>query len=274
MTGFPTKVLAALTVICLTADVSNPAPRARPSPQESYETGAENLLLGLVNEAREQQGLPRLERDDRLVQAAQAHSRRMAESRQLGHQLAGEQPLPGRLAATRLRFSRDAENVATNTDAGAAHEGFMHSPGHRANILSPLYNSVGIGVVRSGERVWVTEDFAFRLPRLDEGQVEDEVASSIVRLRKAPSLQRIPVTRLRTLACGMAQSDALNTAGALKLPDVRYAAAYTTPDPADLPPNVRRLRDHADVSRFAVGACFAVTPKNPGGIYWVLIAFY
>ena len=35
-----------------------------------------------------------------------------------------------------------------------------------------------------------------------------------------------------------------------------------------------KLRGQAEIRRFAVGICFAASPKNPSGTYWVLMAFY
>ena len=52
-----------------------------------------------------------------------------------------------------------AENVGYGGSVEQVHTLFMGSSGHRANILKPAYSQVGIGVVRSGGRVWVTIDF-------------------------------------------------------------------------------------------------------------------
>jgi uncharacterized protein YkwD len=51
------------------------------------------------------------------------------------------------------------ENVGYGGDVNQVHAAFMASASHRANILNPAYSQVGIGVVHSGERVWVTIDF-------------------------------------------------------------------------------------------------------------------
>ena len=60
----------------------------------------------------------------------------------------------------------------------------------------------------------------------------------------------------------------------LGLPDVRYTVAFTTAEPAELPEGARKLRAQQDISRFAVGACFAASPEYPSGMYWMLMAFY
>ena len=39
------------------------------------------------------------------------------------------------------------------------HRAFLRSPAHRANILDPRKRVVGVGLVSSGGRLWVTELF-------------------------------------------------------------------------------------------------------------------
>ncbi len=55
------------------------------------------------------------------------------------------------------------ENIASGsagTLAGALHSAWMHSDGHRANILAPGYTRVGVGVHCSSDgSLWLTEDF-------------------------------------------------------------------------------------------------------------------
>ncbi len=50
------------------------------------------------------------------------------------------------------------ENIGVGGDVQALHDGFMGSTGHRANILGD-YDRVGVAVVASGSRIWVTFDF-------------------------------------------------------------------------------------------------------------------
>ena|SRR5579864_770680 len=123
-------------------------------------TAAEQQLVQLINQARSQQGLPPLPRNGQLQQAARAHSQLMASQQTLSHQLRSEPILRKRLALTGLRFHTDGETVAFNQSAEAAHQDLMHSPPHRAIILSPEYNAVGIGVVERDGTLWITEDFA------------------------------------------------------------------------------------------------------------------
>ena len=47
-------------------------------------------------------------------------------------------------------FNNAGENLALSQNAGLAMEGLMDSPLHRANILSPEYTKIGIGIMDGG----------------------------------------------------------------------------------------------------------------------------
>jgi uncharacterized protein YkwD len=51
------------------------------------------------------------------------------------------------------------ENVGMSGSCREIEHAFMRSPEHRANILASRFHRIGIGVVRSKGRVWVTYDF-------------------------------------------------------------------------------------------------------------------
>ena len=39
------------------------------------------------------------------------------------------------------------------------HQAFMDSPAHRENIMLNSFRYVGVGVIKSGDRLWVTVTF-------------------------------------------------------------------------------------------------------------------
>ena len=118
---------------------------------QQYDEAAEQQLFQLANQERARAGLPALQWDERLQRAAREHSQLMAQHGELSHDFAGEPPLSKRLAARDIRLDNDAENVAYDGSAEHAHQGFLHSPPHRANIMNPKYNAGGVGVPRKGE---------------------------------------------------------------------------------------------------------------------------
>jgi hypothetical protein len=117
------------------------------SPRPAGPYPDEQKLLNLVNQEREKAGLPKLQWNDHAAEAAREHSIQMAANLEISHQFPGEPVVSERIANTGMRFTVSAENVAEADSPEEIHMALMHSPGHRANIMSPRYNAVGIGVV-------------------------------------------------------------------------------------------------------------------------------
>ena len=141
-------------------------------------------LLALANQSRQQAGSPPLTIDRGLSQAARIHAQAMLEARRLSHQFDGEPSLPQRLAATtQLQLEREGENVALDYDAEHGHEHLMLSAPHRANLLNPAYNVVGLGVVRNGDRLYIVQDFGSALPRYSDEEVKERVAAAVNQMR-------------------------------------------------------------------------------------------
>lgn len=264
-----------LVFLCGIGVFLSAARRAVAAPR--YDEAAEQKIFELLNQARTQRGLPALEASAQLQESARAHSQLLASRQKLSHQFRGESALRERLASTGLHFDDDGENVGLNQSAEGAHQGFMHSPGHRANILNPDYNAVGVGVVARGGNIWVTEDFARTFAEYSASGVEEIVAGRITELRGRaglPSLGRRFVPALRHDACSMAHHDKLDPRLAMRVPDVRQAATFTSTEPQVLPPDAAVIARQRNVRAFAVGACFARTRKYPAGAYWVVLVTY
>jgi len=260
------KVKVAVLILILCASVA-----AQQSAQEQE-------LVEQVNQAREKAGRPPLTVDHRLTQAAREHSQKMAESHTLTHVLSGEPGVPERLAATGIRFNRSGENVGYNSDFEKMHSGFMHSPPHRANILSPDYDHIGIGVVQGSDGIyWATEDFAYEVPNRRATEAADLAARRFESMRKEtglPPLRRLSEPQLQKLACSMARAGQLNPRAVLGLQGVRNTITYNNSRPEELPASVRSIASTKSLTKFAVGACEGKSEANPGGTYYVVLAFY
>lgn len=119
-------------------------------PDARIDPEAEARLLQLLNAERQRAGLRPLDPDPLLTAAARAHARDMLAQGYFAHvDLAGRTPAD-RARAAGVRFAVAGENLALAPTVELAHRGLMDSPGHRANILSPLYTRVGIGVADGG----------------------------------------------------------------------------------------------------------------------------
>src|SRR5579863_9323039 len=180
-------------------------------PFTEYDSQAEHMLLDLANQARRRAGAPSLKLDAGLCIAARAHAEAMLAARQLSHQFDGEPSLPQRLAnASRTQLDQEGENVALDFDAADGHRHLMLSPPHRANLLNPAYNVIGLGVVRSGDRLYIVQDFGHALPNYSPAEVKDQIATAVAQLRRQsgqPALARRDLPIADAAACSMAQAD-------------------------------------------------------------------
>src|SRR6266567_2118964 len=121
-------------------------------------TIAEQYLLAAANQERAARGLQQLHRDSQLARAAAEHAHVMAAHQSISHQFAGEAELTDRGARAGVPFSAISENVAEAPSAVQIHDMWMHSDHHRANLLDPAVDAVGISViVRDGE-LYAVED--------------------------------------------------------------------------------------------------------------------
>lgn len=143
-------------------------------------TTPEGQLFSSLNRERASQGLPALQWDDALASAARQHAVRMAQLDQMSHQLPGEPNLLARASEAGARFSVIAENVAIGPDPAVIHTMWMHSPGHRANILSSQLSAVGIAVVQGSSGLFATQDFSRKVVTSNPDQQVQQVVSLLV----------------------------------------------------------------------------------------------
>jgi len=248
------------------------------TPSPSFDPEAEQQLLEMANQARARTGAPALQPDPGLTQAARAHADVMAQQQQLSHQFAGEPSLTLRLAsASALHLDRAGENVALDLSPEQAHEHLMLSPPHRENLLDASYNVAGFGVIRSGTRLFVVQDFGHSVPAYSTEQIEAAILNSVGRSRSAahlPALERKADSALRDAACSMAQEDRLGTRAMHEVAQRYSVLSYTNLHPDVLPANAARLIGDHRVRNVAVGVCYARTETYPMGVYWVGLAFY
>ncbi len=254
-----------------------PASAASPDiPFTAYDPQAEQLLLDLANQARAQAGAPRLKLDAGMSQAARVHAEAMFAARQLSHQFDGEPSLPQRLAAaTRIQLDQEGENVALDSDPEKGHQHLMLSPPHRANLLNPAYNVVGLGVIRSGDRLYIVQDFGHALPNYSAAEVKDRIAARVAQLRhqgKQPNLARRDLPTADDAACSMAQADKLGTSPVHQLAQRYTVLTYTSLHPETLPETAGRVLGSHNLRSFSVGACYARTDTYPTGVYWVVLS--
>jgi len=111
-----------------------------------------------------------------------------------------------------LHFNYAAENLAYSTEADDLHPSLMHSPGHRANILDPKSNAVGIGVINVGGKYFATEDFAAVTEESSVAESEKRFAAAFNKLRAQRKMSAVPVEADKNIAdtmCQLAANDKL-----------------------------------------------------------------
>ncbi|MBI2843664.1 MAG: hypothetical protein HYX78_09720 [Armatimonadetes bacterium] len=127
----------------------------------------EQRFIDLVNYERLSRGLRMLSVDPLLVEVSRKHSQEMTERDYFDHL----SPTPGlRTAldrylasvAQRPTWAYLGENLfyCSIVDVNRGHTCLMESPGHRANILNPKFERIGVGVCKDEDgEFWVTEMF-------------------------------------------------------------------------------------------------------------------
>ncbi|HET7891092.1 MAG TPA: CAP domain-containing protein [Candidatus Sulfotelmatobacter sp.] len=245
-------------------------------PFEPYDFQVEEQLLALANQSRRQAGAPPLMIDAGLSRAARIHAQAMLEARRLSHQFDGEPPLPQRLAATtNLQLEQEGENLALDYDAQHGHEHLMLSPPHRANLLNPAYNVVGLGVVRNGDRLYIVQDFGSALPKYSSAEVKDRVAAAVNQMRRTAGragLQRRDWLGADNAACSMAQADKLGTSPVRRLAESYNVLTFTSLRPESLPAEARRVVAGRNLRNYSVGACYGRSHTYPTGTYWIVLS--
>ena len=147
-----------------------------PARQASMQPEAEQVLA-LANQARGAMGAGPLKWDQVLADAARKHCLRMAAEGPISHRYPGELDLTERAGQAGAHFNLIEENVAIGPTPAEIHDEWMHSPGHRSNLLNPEVDRVGIAVVASRGVLYATADYAHGVKDLTPTEIEAQVAT-------------------------------------------------------------------------------------------------
>ncbi len=136
----------------------------------------EHQMLSLINEERTAVGLDPLKLETNLNESSEDHSSWMLQTDSFSHTGQGGSSATDRMRDADFDFSgswASGENIAWQSERGASgleddvadlHDALMNSSGHRANILNPNFEYIGIGIERGDyngrDGVMVTQNFA------------------------------------------------------------------------------------------------------------------
>jgi hypothetical protein len=172
-TFFITKMTVALLIVC-------------PSLVRGQASDPAQTLFLSANRERVAHRLAPLKWSSTLADAAHQHALRMAAQNTLSHQLSGEPGMANRASQAGARFSSLAENVAEGPSAESIHQQWMNSPPHRANLLDPQLDSLGVAVSERNGVLFAVEDFSLAAAKLtleeQEAIVDAQLQSRGLRL--------------------------------------------------------------------------------------------
>lgn len=125
-------------------------------------------IIELVNRERARGGVPPLGEDRQLDEAAQGHSEEMLRLNYFSHisPIEERKRVRNRVNLARSNPYRVAENLYRCTGykedliPGFSIKAWLESPGHRANLLDPRLNRIGVGVARFQGRYYITQVFS------------------------------------------------------------------------------------------------------------------
>ncbi len=152
---------AVLTVTVLALALMHPLPMAGGTAQAAVNASAEEAcMLQLVNQARNGAGLPLLSAEQRLTDMARDYCNEMYEHKFFAHVSPVSGTLQQRISARGITgWNLAGENIAKAPSVEVAFNALMNSPSHRANILRREFNCIGIGVIKGGNTLYVTQEF-------------------------------------------------------------------------------------------------------------------
>ncbi|MBD2250828.1 CAP domain-containing protein [Nostoc parmelioides] len=147
---------------------SNQPPKPQIPVESATTAQIETAIRQGINQVRQRNGLQPLQNNVKLAQVARNYSRQMAQKNFFSHTGADGSTPADRVRAGGISYWVVGENLYTSTNiprpVPSAIEGWMKSPGHRENILRPVFAETGVGVWRVGNTYYITQLFLRRSP--------------------------------------------------------------------------------------------------------------
>ncbi|MGC9158126.1 MAG: CAP domain-containing protein [Terracidiphilus sp.] len=227
---------------------------------------AARQLAALINRDRMAQGIRPLQWDPALAEAARRHCWRMVEEGTIAHRYDDEPSLSNRAAEAGARFSLIEENVAVGPDPSAIETAWMHSPGHRANLLNPGIDRVGAAAVADHGVLYAVADFARAVPALTREQVEAAIASLV----RVSGVAVLPDPAAARAACSTDQGVPTSISGVLP----RFIMRWQGSDLNRLPGDLAEKLASGSYRQAAIGSCPPHEEQGGFTAYRVAVLLY
>ena len=159
-----TTTTTTTTTATTTTTVATPPPAPPVTPPGSTLNAAEQALADSINNVRAANGLPALQIDAGLENAARDHTQNMVDTNGFTHDFIknGVDYPFAQWIGWYYNGPCSGENIAwasPSFSADTAVQMWLASPGHRANLLSPSFTKMGVELVTANGRSIATNDF-------------------------------------------------------------------------------------------------------------------
>jgi hypothetical protein len=187
----------------------------------------------------------------------------MTQGGALSHQYRGEPDVTERAGRAGAHFSLIEENIAIGPFASGIHQGWMNSSGHRANLLNPTIDRIGIAVLARGGSLYAVADYARAVPVLTQAQIEAAFAGL---LHTQGLVVRRDANEARALCASTGRFMPSDGANFL----MRWQGSDVTQLPAELEQRVAS----GEYRQVAVGSCPAQNVNGTFTAYRVAVLLY
>ena len=147
-------------------EVVPPTIEETPSVSDKFMAEVEQKIYEKINEERSKAGVATLSYNSTMEKYARIKSQDMGDRGYFDHVDPEGNLITVKMQQDGVRYNAWGENIAyiggvSDADALATQfmNNWMNSQGHRENILSTNFTSVGVGVYKSGNRVYATQEF-------------------------------------------------------------------------------------------------------------------
>lgn len=176
------------------------------------------LMLDLINQERTSRDLQPVELSNELSYMGELHSQDMIDRNFFSH----DNPDGGTIDIRRKELGIATfvgENISTNISVQASHTSLMNSPGHKANILNPIWNRVGLGIIKSGNLYYISQEFSI-YEENESTIIEEIIKKSNTTLNQNSNLQKAAEKWAPIMAERKQASNSINGQTAQELPEL------------------------------------------------------
>jgi uncharacterized protein YkwD len=141
----------------------------------------ETSFVTQINALRTAQGVAALRVDAGLTAKARAWAQTMGDKKTIWHSQLAD--------GITADWQKLGENVGMGGSVDGLHIAFVNSPHHYENLIDPAFDSIGVGVVRNGDILFVAEEFMQVRTAPPANPVAAPVPSRVTAAPKAPAVK-------------------------------------------------------------------------------------